>query len=63
MKAQSEQQQKAAGVALSAKRGETDIDDLYGASKRLYENLTEAELEEMASVSHDELPTKKQEYQ
>ena len=63
MKAQSEQQQKAAGAALSAKRGETDIDDLYGASKRLYENLTEAELEEIASVSHDELPTKKQEYQ
>ena len=37
MKAQSEAQQKAAGAALSAKRGETPKSKLQGASKEMYE--------------------------
>ena len=56
MKAQSEAQQKAAGAALSAKRGETKVKDLQGASKDMYDSMSEAELEDMASTSHDDLP-------
>lgn len=56
MKAQSQAQQRAAGAALSAKRGETKVGDLQGASKEMYETMTEDELEEMASTDHDHLP-------
>ena len=37
MPAKSKAQQKAAGAALSAKRGETNVSDLKGASKQMYE--------------------------
>ena len=56
MKAQSKAQQRAAGAALSAKRGETKVKDLQGASKDMYDSMTEDELEEMASTKHDGLP-------
>ncbi|MBY6091534.1 DUF3008 family protein [Maritimibacter alkaliphilus] len=56
MKAQSKAQQRAAGAALSAKRGESKVKDLQGAAKDMYETMTEAELEEMASTDHDDLP-------
>lgn len=59
MKAQSEAQQKAAGAALSAKRGDTPKSKLQGASKEMFETMTEAELEEMASTKHDKLPERK----
>lgn len=59
MKASSEAQQKAAGAAFSAKRGETKVEELKGASKDMYESMSEAELEDMASTSHDDLPKKK----
>ena len=59
MPAKSKDQQKAAGAALAAKRGETDKSELKGASKEMYESMTEDELEEMASTSHDGLPEKK----
>ena len=59
MKAQSEAQQKAAGAALSAKCGETPKSKLQGASKEMFETMTEAELEEMASTKHDKLPERK----
>ncbi len=59
MKAQSKAQQKAAGAALSAKRGDTKVSDLQGASKEMYDSMSEAELEEMASTSHDDLPDEK----
>ncbi len=55
MKAQSKAQQRAAGAALSAKRGETKVGDLQGASQEMHETMTEAELEEMASTKHDGL--------
>lgn len=56
MPAQSKAQQKAAGAALSAKRGETARKDLVGASKEMFDRMTEAELEELASTPHDGLP-------
>ena len=59
MKAQSQAQQKAAGAALSAKRGDTKVSDLQGASKEMYDRMSEAELEEMASTDHDDIPERK----
>jgi hypothetical protein len=47
MPAQSKAQQKAAGAALSAKRGETKVGDLQGASKQMYDSMSEEELEEV----------------
>ncbi len=58
MKATSKAQQKAAGAALAAKRGEAKRSDLQGASLEMYDTMTEDELEEMASTSHDGLPEK-----
>ncbi|MEJ6397868.1 DUF3008 family protein [Yoonia sp. 208BN28-4] len=55
MKAQSKAQQQAAGAALSAKRGDTNVSELEGASKDMYDSMSEDELEEMASTSHDEI--------
>jgi len=60
MKAKSKKQQKAAGAALSAKRGETSKSDLKGASKEMVESMTEEELEEMASTKRKDLPEKKE---
>ena len=56
MKAQSKAQQRAAGAALSAKRGDTKVKDLQVASKDMYDSMTEEELDEMASTDHDGLP-------
>lgn len=61
MKAKSKSQQRAAGAALSAKRGDTEAKDLEGASREMYDTMTEAELEEMAATDHDGLPDKKDE--
>ncbi|OAN73418.1 hypothetical protein A8B82_02635 [Sulfitobacter sp. EhC04] len=58
MPAQSKAQQRAAGAALSAKRGETKVSDLQGASKEMYDTMTEDELEDYASTDHDGLPEK-----
>ncbi|MEQ3650324.1 DUF3008 family protein [Hyphomonas sp.] len=59
MPAQSEAQQKAAGAAMSAKRGDTKVSDLQGASKEMYDSMSEKELEDLASTDHDDLPEKK----
>ncbi|MET4682967.1 DUF3008 family protein [Brevundimonas faecalis] len=48
MPAKSAAQQKAAGAALSAKRGETPRSSLKGASKSMVESMTEKELEALA---------------
>jgi hypothetical protein len=50
MPATSKAQQKAAGAALAAKRGERPKSSLKGASKELVGSMTEKELEEMAST-------------
>lgn len=59
MPAKSKAQQKAAGAALSAKRGETKVSELQGASKDMYESMTEKELDDMASTKLGKLPDKK----
>lgn len=56
MPAKSKAQQRAAGAALSAKRGETKVGDLQGASKDMYDSMTEDELEDFAATDHDDLP-------
>lgn len=56
MPAQSKAQQRAAGAALSAKRGDTKVGDLRGASKDMYDSMTEEELEDYASTDLNGLP-------
>ncbi len=56
MPAKSGSQQKAAGIALSAKRGETKVSDLQGPAKNMYNSMTEKELEEMAETSRKDKP-------
>lgn len=56
MPAKSAAQQKAAGAALSAKRGEAKVSDLKGASKEMHDSLSEKELEEMAGTSRKSKP-------
>jgi hypothetical protein len=59
MPAQSKAQQRAAGAALSAKRGDTHRDDLMGASREMFDTMSEAELEELASTDRGKLPERK----
>jgi len=59
MPAESKAQQKAAGAALSAKRGETKKSELKGASKEMYESMTEEQLEELAETKRKGLPDRK----
>lgn len=59
MPAKSKAQQKAAGAALAAKRGEVDRKDLFGASREMTKSMTEKELEELASTRRKGLPEKK----
>lgn len=59
MKAKSEAQQKAAGAALSAKRGDTPKSKLKGASKEMHKAMSKKELEEMASTKRKKLPERK----
>ncbi len=58
MPAKSKAQQKAAGAALSAKRGDTKVSDLQGASKQMYDSMSEDELEDYASTDREDLPDK-----
>ncbi|MFO1104752.1 MAG: DUF3008 family protein [Amaricoccus sp.] len=56
MPAKSKAQQKAAGAALAAKRGEIGEGELKGAARDMYESMTEAELEEFARTRRAGLP-------
>ena len=56
MPAKSKAQQRAAGAALSAKRGEIKVSELQGASKQMYDSMTEKELDELASTKTEDLP-------
>ncbi len=58
MPAKSKSQQKAAGAALAAKRGEIPRKDLVGASRDMFDSMTEKELEDLAATSHEGLPEK-----
>jgi hypothetical protein len=51
----------AAGAALSAKRGEIKKSELKGASREMYESMTEKELEDFAHTKRKGLPDKKSE--
>ena len=59
MPATSKAQQKAAGAALSAKRGETPKSKLVGASRKMFESMNKKELDELASVKRSKLPEHK----
>jgi hypothetical protein len=50
MPAKSAAQQKAAGAALSAKRGDMPKSKLKGASKSMVESMSEKQLEEFAAT-------------
>jgi hypothetical protein len=56
MPARSIAQQRAAGAALSAKRGEASPDELQGAARSMFDSMTEDELEELASTKLEGLP-------
>lgn len=59
MPAKSKAQQKAAGAALSVKRGEVAKSRLQGASKQMHDSMTEKELDDLASTPHKKLPEHK----
>lgn len=59
MPAKSKAQQKAAGAALSAKRGDTAKSELKGASKEMYESMDEGELHDMAGTKRKGKPEHK----
>ncbi|MFN3816614.1 DUF3008 family protein [Brevundimonas sp.] len=59
MPAKSAAQQKAAGAALSAKRGDTPKSGLKGASKSMAGSMSETELDKMASTSRKDKPEHK----
>lgn len=58
MPAKSKAQQKAAGAALSARRGEQPKSKLKGASKEMYRDMSEAELKKLAGTKRKKLPAR-----
>jgi len=56
MPAKSKAQQKAAGAALAAKRGEIKKSELVGASREMYESMSEQQLEDFASTKRKGKP-------
>jgi hypothetical protein len=56
MPAKSKAQQRAAGAALSAKRGDAKVSELKGASKGMYDSMSESELEDMAETKRKGKP-------
>jgi Protein of unknwon function (DUF3008) len=56
MPAKSAAQQKGAAAALAAKRGETPVSELNGASRNMYESMTEKQLDEFASTKRKGKP-------
>ncbi|MFW7340827.1 DUF3008 family protein [Pollutimonas sp. H1-120] len=59
MPAKSQAQQKAAGAALAAKRGEIKVGELKGASRSMYDSMSEKELDELASTKRKGKPEHK----
>lgn len=56
MPAKSQAQQKAAGAALAAKRGDIKKSELKGASKSMEKSMSEKELHDMASTKRKGKP-------
>jgi hypothetical protein len=59
MPATSEKQRKAAGAALAALRGDTPKSSLFGAAKRMAENMTESQLADFAKKNPKSRPHSK----
>jgi hypothetical protein len=59
MPAVSKAQQKAAGMALAAKRGELSPRKLKSSAKEMYETMTVRQLREYAKTKIKKLPKKK----
>ena len=58
MPARSKAQQEAAGIALSAKRGEIAVAKLKGASLSMYRSMSARQLEAFAATPRQGLPQK-----
>jgi hypothetical protein len=56
MPAKSKAQQMAAGAALAAKRGEKKRSELKGASREMYDSMSEDQLEDFASTKRKGKP-------
>ncbi len=56
MPANSKARQKAGGAALAAKRGETELKDRVGASRQMYDSMSEKQLDEFASTKRKGKP-------
>ena len=56
MPAKSQAQQKAAGAALAAKRGDMPKGQLKGASKQMESSMSEKQLDELASTKRKGKP-------
>ena len=56
MPAKSKAQQRAAGAALSAKRGDTPKSKLKGPSRDMAESMSEKQLEELAATARKGKP-------
>ena len=59
MPAKSKSQQKAAGAALAAKHGDQPKGNLQGASRQIYESMSEKELKDIAHTKLKGLPDHK----
>ncbi len=60
MPAKSKAQQKAAGAALAAKRGQVGRTRPKGASKDMVKSMSERQLRELAQTRRKGLPARKQ---
>jgi hypothetical protein len=56
MPAKSKAQQKAAGAALAAKRGDQKKSDLKGPAQSMYESMSEKQLDDLASTKRKGKP-------
>lgn len=56
MPAKSKAQQKAAGAALAAKRGDVKKSELKGASREMVDSMSEKELHDLASTKRKGKP-------
>jgi hypothetical protein len=59
MPAKSKAQQKAAGAALAAKRGEASKGSLKGASRSMADSMSERQLRELAATKRKGKPARK----
>lgn len=56
MPATSKAQQMVAGAALADKRGERQVKELQGASKSMYDSMSEKQIEELAETERKGKP-------